>query len=502
MINYKKFTFYILHFTFYIFTFTVSAGEVLMWAADPIIIPTRVEATLGFNSNYSWYYQEKAPWVDIKKFITPAHKAQGFIDVKIRIITDYTFDDSTVTNPAVIYGNAWSLYYGDQDYESISAEKNIRASADGQLCEMITGKYKIDTIRGTDKNRAYFTRPTTKFDMLNNSQRVYYAKDTGDIKELGNYVLDSDGVTYYNSHPAGYVPDYLKSLPRNSGPERIDGYITSGITMRFEVPREVNNYYRIWMGTTVWYYKDNYNGLFWQFTMTTDDTLPSGPYADFDIEGAASDYSRKWRRDLFVGSSYTLYWPARHSFNAPCGVDLVFDASPTIMYNSSVSIKSYQWNFGDGGLAAGKVVSHRFENEGTYVVTLALTDSDNKTYIEHNSSSSLHIEGAKKEVYVNVINKPTSYGLLAPGPNPWYFWETSKLNIKYYLENPSYVKIYIYSVSGTLVKKLVDEDRSAGYNLVEWDGNNDYGNSVASGIYVCFMQAGGTKASRKIFLVR
>jgi PKD repeat protein len=56
--------------------------------------------------------------------------------------------------------------------------------------------------------------------------------------------------------------------------------------------------------------------------------------------------------------------------NAEANQTILFDAS-----TSQGSIVSYQWNFGDGGRATGRTVSHEFDTVGTFVVTLTVTDA-------------------------------------------------------------------------------------------------------------------------------
>jgi len=56
---------------------------------------------------------------------------------------------------------------------------------------------------------------------------------------------------------------------------------------------------------------------------------------------------------------------------------VTFDASAS--YDPDRSIVSYEWDFGDGGSDTGKVVTHDYSAEGTYNVTLTVTDDDELT---------------------------------------------------------------------------------------------------------------------------
>jgi PKD repeat protein len=51
-----------------------------------------------------------------------------------------------------------------------------------------------------------------------------------------------------------------------------------------------------------------------------------------------------------------------------------FDARPSLP-PAGRSLTRWEWNFGDGATAEGERVSHRYPNEGTYTVTLTVTDS-------------------------------------------------------------------------------------------------------------------------------
>jgi len=64
------------------------------------------------------------------------------------------------------------------------------------------------------------------------------------------------------------------------------------------------------------------------------------------------------------------------------------------------------------------------------------------------------------------------------------------------------VNISIYDVSGRLVRELVKEHRGAGTWSVQWNGENDRGQSVASGVYFYRMRAGEFVETRKMMLLK
>jgi flagellar hook assembly protein FlgD len=57
-------------------------------------------------------------------------------------------------------------------------------------------------------------------------------------------------------------------------------------------------------------------------------------------------------------------------------------------------------------------------------------------------------------------------------------------------------------VSGRLVRTLVDEHRAAGRYQVQWNGLDDGGRAVSSGVYFYRMQAGSFHETRKMILLK
>ena len=64
---------------------------------------------------------------------------------------------------------------------------------------------------------------------------------------------------------------------------------------------------------------------------------------------------------------------------------------------------------------------------------------------------------------------------------------------------PPQAQVYIFALSGRLVQTLSEEDRDGG---VQWDGQNQAGEGVASGVYFFRAVHGGKSRSGKFALVR
>ncbi len=93
---------------------------------------------------------------------------------------------------------------------------------------------------------------------------------------------------------------------------------------------------------------------------------------------------------------------------------------------------------------------------------------------------------------------PVKYQLSQNYPNPF----NPETVISYSLPNPGVVKVEIYDILGKKVKTLVNEFKNAGKYDVRWNGRNEYGSGVPSGIYFYRLQTGDFVQTMKMTLLR
>jgi hypothetical protein len=93
---------------------------------------------------------------------------------------------------------------------------------------------------------------------------------------------------------------------------------------------------------------------------------------------------------------------------------------------------------------------------------------------------------------------PTSYDLAQNYPNPF----NPSTTIEYDLPTLSRVKIEILNVLGQRVRLLVDREEPAGSYRVIWDGTDDRGQPVSTGVYFCRIETEDYLASRKMLLLK
>jgi hypothetical protein len=80
---------------------------------------------------------------------------------------------------------------------------------------------------------------------------------------------------------------------------------------------------------------------------------------------------------------------------------------------------------------------------------------------------------------------PTEFNLLQNYPNPF----NPSTNIKFTVSSESKISIRIYSAIGKEIKELLNETRSSGEYEITWNGTDNSGNKVSSGIYFITMEA-------------
>ena len=83
-------------------------------------------------------------------------------------------------------------------------------------------------------------------------------------------------------------------------------------------------------------------------------------------------------------------------------------------------------------------------------------------------------------------------------PNPF----NPSTTIRYSLPGRALVKLEIFDIAGRKIACLVNEEQPAGPHSVEWDGRNERGTGVSSGIYLYRLTAGKETIQRKMVLLK
>jgi flagellar hook assembly protein FlgD len=73
--------------------------------------------------------------------------------------------------------------------------------------------------------------------------------------------------------------------------------------------------------------------------------------------------------------------------------------------------------------------------------------------------------------------------------------------IRYHMPQNGHLSIRVYDAAGRLVRTLKNGEEIAGFRSVKFDGRNDSGRRLPSGVYYCHMVALGKNAAQKVVIV-
>jgi len=94
---------------------------------------------------------------------------------------------------------------------------------------------------------------------------------------------------------------------------------------------------------------------------------------------------------------------------------------------------------------------------------------------------------------------PAAFAFAPPQPNPF----NPKTTLRFALPRAAAVDLTIFDVSGRQVRRLLAGERlPAGQHALDWDGHDEGGRALPSGVYFARFAAGGFTAERKLVLLR
>jgi hypothetical protein len=204
---------------------------------------------------------------------------------------------------------------------------------------------------------------------------------------------------------------------------------------------------------------------FWYVWIT--DTLPIDPYTlqYFGSFVAASEDDTEW-----PPSTYTYVDMHDEGIVIPAGASMYFGYG----------------NPGMGGqIATNGVATYSWLEDGWDL------DSDFGRTAVMQFKGSFLVSPVQNEV-------PATLALLGNHPNPF----NPSTTISFSLPRDLAVEIAVYSLQGGLIRRLVQEERPRGTHQVTWDGADEKGRTVPSGIYLVRMVTADGAQTRKVVMTK
>ncbi len=132
----------------------------------------------------------------------------------------------------------------------------------------------------------------------------------------------------------------------------------------------------------------------------------------------------------------------------------------------------------------------------------------NHAFIQFHSDSDvqiLSVEVASSDGILAIVENlhkgsslPTAFALSQNYPNPF----NPSTNISFSLPEQTDVSLEVFNILGKKVRVLINESFAAGQHIVEWDGRNDNGVEVASGVYFYRMQTETNFQTKKMLFLK
>jgi len=118
--------------------------------------------------------------------------------------------------------------------------------------------------------------------------------------------------------------------------------------------------------------------------------------------------------------------------------------------------------------------------------------------IRATDSGTLSVEDTVMVTLVPESVIPKRFALYQNAPNPF----NATTTIHFDIALAGLVELRIYDVSGRLVRKLVNQEMLPARHMVEWDGRDDRGSPVTSGVYFHRLIAADFTATKKMVFLK
>jgi hypothetical protein len=220
--------------------------------------------------------------------------------------------------------------------------------------------------------------------------------------------------------------------------------------------------------------------------------------ANGNVYGTATFGSVTGTGNTYITNPYTPPVPVSgYAIGNPNDPQIYFNITTDASYAGGVDVcLNYDEN-NIPGPEANLVLLHY--NGSAWEDVTTSRDLVNNRVCGHVASLSPFVLGAVTSTGVGDTPVPSAFALHPNVPNPFNPQTTISFDIP---AAGADVNIAIYDVAGRLVRELVNERRNAGRWSVQWNGEDDRGQRVASGVYFYRMRAGAFVDTKKMVLLK
>jgi hypothetical protein len=197
---------------------------------------------------------------------------------------------------------------------------------------------------------------------------------------------------------------------------------------------------------------------------------------------------------IFAGTSSVLQWITQSESNNS-GWNIY--RSEYEAFSSSIKINEEMIN---GAGTTGEMTEYNFVDESefqfgkTYYYWLESVDYANITHLY----GPVIVQIPEEQITTPEI--PLSYGLYANYPNPF----NPSTQISFALNKTAHVNLTVYDVKGRIIRSILSAEMTLAEQVIRvtWDGKDETGKEVGSGVYFYRLKAGSKDYIRKMLLIK
>ncbi len=246
-------------------------------------------------------------------------------------------------------------------------------------------------------------------------------------------------------------------------------------------------------------YLSQANGIDWWVVVQAGGLNSSAKYQSFGLIGQPIG-------GLIQGGNYTGFIGYMPGWTPQTGIP----NQPLDLQAKAISSTQVSLSWQDVSISeAGFVIERRMGNNEFMPLSMvgkdvnSYYDSDhlisNTTYAYRLQSYNEYGTSSWITATITTISAERKF---TPYNNLFYPDRQETMQIRYILDKPEHVTIKIYTLSGRLIKTLLDEAKNQGEHWIDWNGQDEDNKTLASGTYIIYFIAGDFKELKKAVIIR
>lgn len=156
----------------------------------------------------------------------------------------------------------------------------------------------------------------------------------------------------------------------------------------------------------------------------------------------------------------------------------------------------------DGFVKINEQLINAVSSDSQAITEYSFVDQDVVPGIEYFYKLARVLKEGRTEFFSEIVSVMIipDFALYPNYPNP--FNATTIITYDIHSEKPVQTTLSIYNILGQKVRVVLEEEKSAGHYQIEWDGKDDRGNNVASGIYFYVLKTDKKIDKKKMLLLK